>query len=423
MNLSQSLRQGLKVVTKDFTKAKRKAAARERDGFSLYEYERLVRAEKKEQVKAAAYKHMKTAYLKASADGMLPANARQIMYAARPLILAEPDITELDDSYFTQHLLPDYQKENPKETADWDVVYDARGHFTEPHTLLTFGIGTMEVRDYINEWRSGSATTCGPENRFRFALFIEKEGFDPLLKQGRIAERYDLAIFSSKGQSTTATRELVEALSEKEVTILVAHDFDVYGLSICHNLSHDTRRYEFQTTPNVIDLGLRLKDVKEMGLEGEPVEFKQEKDPGIRLYDYDVSLDEIDYLTGAKGGRVDSWRGLRVELNAMTSQQFIDWLESKFDEYGVAKVIPQDSELLSRVWQSDYRAAAYEKFAAKRIEQIQRDFDNQFKQPKTPRDLRKQIELHLEKNATDSWQAAVGAICRKGYRSLIRGGL
>ena len=43
----------------------------------------------------------------ASANGRLPANARQIMYAARPKIQRMTD-KQLNDQYFTQVLLPDY---------------------------------------------------------------------------------------------------------------------------------------------------------------------------------------------------------------------------------------------------------------------------------------------------------------------------
>ena len=35
-------------------------------------------------IKAAAWEVMEAAYLKASANGTLPANARQVYYAARP---------------------------------------------------------------------------------------------------------------------------------------------------------------------------------------------------------------------------------------------------------------------------------------------------------------------------------------------------
>jgi hypothetical protein len=50
------------------------------------------------------------------------------------------------------------------------------------------------------------------------------------------------------------------------VTILVVRDFDKYGFSIAHKLQSDTRRYQFTTPPNVVDLGLRLADVQALQL-------------------------------------------------------------------------------------------------------------------------------------------------------------
>lgn len=68
------------------------------------------------------------------------------MYVARAfLAVSHPDIV-LKDSYFTQDLLPDYQKDFPEHTADWDVVYDDRGHLVEPHTDCKIGLGTLSVR-------------------------------------------------------------------------------------------------------------------------------------------------------------------------------------------------------------------------------------------------------------------------------------
>ena len=78
-----------------------------------------------------------------------PANARQIMYAARPFILETCGLERLDDAYFTQVLLPDYLAQHPGETADWDVVYDARGQLVEPHTGISLPLGTLQVRDYL----------------------------------------------------------------------------------------------------------------------------------------------------------------------------------------------------------------------------------------------------------------------------------
>jgi hypothetical protein len=100
-------------------------------------------------IKDAAWAVMEEAYRKVSSGGRYPAHARQIMYAARGSI---QDATgrQLDDQYFTQTLLPNYLNAHPQETADWDVVFDARGHFEEPHTEQIVPLGTLDVRRYLD---------------------------------------------------------------------------------------------------------------------------------------------------------------------------------------------------------------------------------------------------------------------------------
>jgi DNA topoisomerase VI subunit A len=105
--------------------------------------------------------------------------------------------------------------------------------------------------------------TRGPNGRFSFALFIEKEGFFPLFEAVHLEKRYDLALTSTKGLSVTALRHLVEKLSRKGVTLLVLHDFDKSAFSILGTLRRNTRRYRFHNRPNVIDIGLRLDDLDE----------------------------------------------------------------------------------------------------------------------------------------------------------------
>jgi hypothetical protein len=411
--MKEAVAKALASATKEFARAKRRAAAADdRDQLTDRQIERLRRLyDRDDVIKPAVYKVMPEAYNLASANGMLPANARQIMYAARPLVLALTGGKSWKDSnYFTQSLLPAYVFDYPGETTNWDVVYDARGHFVEPHIRTRLGLGTLDVRKYISSWRSDNATkhleidieelfpTKGPRNRYRWAMFIEKEGFETLLERSRIAERYDLAIFSSKGMSTTATRQLVDELSQAGVTILVVHDFDVSGLSIAHNLGHNTRRYQFQVEPNLIDLGLRLEDVEKMQLQSEPVEFEQIKHPGQKLLDYGgVTRDEIDFLVEV---RVDykQWRGRRVELNAMTSAQFISWLEGKLDEHGVTKVIP-DKKTLKDAW---CRARVLAKVMAA-VVKIKTEPDTE----RMPADLAKRLRKLLDDEPALSWDQAL----------------
>ena len=97
-------------------------------------------------------------------------------------------------------------KEHPEFTYNWDVVFDDRGTFIEPHTGKVVPLGTVEVRQYLGERLMSEtpaqldseslAPTIGPINRFRTVLFVEKEGFSALLTQAQIAERFDVAIMS-----------------------------------------------------------------------------------------------------------------------------------------------------------------------------------------------------------------------------------
>ena len=135
----------LDKVTKDWTR-QRKQELKDQQAI-LRRREKLTVVRRLSQ-KEVAYAYMPTAYLKASAQGTLPAHARQIMYAARGYIQSKTGET-LSDEYFTQNLLPSYLIDYPEKTRDWDVVFDARGHLVEPHTGHSLPLGTLQVRQYL----------------------------------------------------------------------------------------------------------------------------------------------------------------------------------------------------------------------------------------------------------------------------------
>lgn len=274
--VAQALEGCVRSVAGPWRRAKRQV---DREGRLLeQQVERLRQAQRPKALtlKEAAYQVMEEAYLHASGNKADPANARQVMYAARARVL---ELTGgkcwARSSYFTQGLLPEFIEANPALTADWNVVFDARGRLLEPHTGRRIDLGTLEVRDYIGDWSAtppesplrisipAACPTHGPANRYGFALFVEKEGFYPLLERYRIADRYDVAVMSTKGMSVTAARELVDRLCEQGVQVLVLHDFDKSGFSIVHTLRTESPRYKHRSKPTVVDIGLRLEDVRE----------------------------------------------------------------------------------------------------------------------------------------------------------------
>jgi hypothetical protein len=296
-------------------------------------------------IRDAAFAIIERAYLKASANDTLPAHARQVMYAARGYIQrnADRELGHKFDQYFTQQLLPEYVE---YAGVAWNIVYDARGNFTEPHTKTRVPLGTLQVRQYLAliqrhrvgdskfDVRENGYPTLGPINRFGAILFIEKEGFGPLFKAVKLAERHDLAIMSTKGMSVTAARELVDEVCRLGVPLLVLHDFDKAGFSIVGTLRRSTRRHRFSHghAARVVDLGLRLEDVA--GLEDEDVYIQSPAKARANLQENGASAAEIEFLLEK-----------RVELNAFASDELIAWLEGKLRKHGVAKVIPDAAVL------------------------------------------------------------------------------
>jgi Topoisomerase 6 subunit A/Spo11, Toprim domain len=278
-----------------------------------------------------AWEIMEAAYLAASGNGTLPAMARQIYYQARPKIMAMTEDKELAYGYFSQTLLPDYIEEHG---VKWDVVYDARGHFEEPHTNRRIGCGTIEVGNYLHavqepdivpaRFANANVDIIGPSGNIAGVLFCEKEGFAPLFKEVSLAERYDLMIISTKGVSVTAARQLIDTLcGDHELPLFVLHDFDVAGFLILGTLQRDTRRYQFSNTIEVIDFGVRLEDIA--GLEREPAAASRTSVSILReqLAQNGATADEIAFLLHE-----------RIELNALTSDALIAMIERKLKAYG-----------------------------------------------------------------------------------------
>src|SRR5262249_6803124 len=109
-SVADRLKNSVLNVTKDW--AKQRKAEERRASAQANREARLTRASDYYNFKSAAFEIMEEAYLKATANGTLPASARQVMYQARPFIQDMMGGQQLDDQYFCQQLLPDYIDEH-----------------------------------------------------------------------------------------------------------------------------------------------------------------------------------------------------------------------------------------------------------------------------------------------------------------------
>lgn len=392
----------IKAVQNVTKKWARQRKAEERAANAEARRSRVMTRSSRESLKDVVFCHIEDAYKAVSDDGKLPAHARQIMYDVRRRIQDDTD-EQLNDSYFTQNLLPTFIGEFPDIASDWDIVFDARGHFQEPHTHSNVSLGTLDVRWYLGGTRDKDNIvfdpgelypTHGPLNRFDAILFIEKEGFMPLFNAVKLTERFDLAIMSTKGLSNTAARQLVDQLcGEHDIPLLVLHDFDKAGFSIAGTLQRDTNRYSFYHEIQVIDLGLRLDDVKTWDLEAET--FYTNASPSSmsqNLRRNGATEDEIDFIVNQRK---------RVELNAFRSAEMVEFIETKLAKHGIKKVAPDVDTL-----EAAYRRALEIKYIKQRFTELKAEAKKLSESAKVP-PLKHKVAKMLKEVPTMPWDRAI----------------
>jgi hypothetical protein len=265
-----------------------------------------------------------------SGDGEYRFAVRQLLYALRPIVRDELD-QELQLGNFTK-IITDYEAEHGEIPG---MYREPRGSIYHPHRGETITLGTLMVENYER-----------PEWTFDKVVYIEKEGFSEALKDAGWAERHDCMLMSSKGFSTRAARDLVDKLAEHDepVTILCVHDADAAGTMIYQTFQEATKARGARKV-EIVNLGLEPWEAIAIDLEVEEVEQG------------DKRKSVANYVRERKGLPPDgtSWEEWlqthRVELNAMTTPQFIEWLDGKLAAY--AKLIPPPdvlaAELESRI--------------------------------------------------------------------------
>jgi hypothetical protein len=144
----------------------------------------------------------------------------------------------------------------------------------------------------------------------------------------------------------------------------------------------------------VIDLGLRLADVQKYGLQTEACHLRS--DPARNLLRNGATQEEIAFLRS----------GQRVELNAFTSDQLLEWVESKLQEHEVKKVVPDDATL-----EVAYRRAALAAMLNDRLAQLMDKARQKVAGMKVdPGKLRAAVEADLDDDPCTPWDRLVAEI-------------
>lgn len=265
------------------------------------------------------------AFNMASDNGRYAITARQIWYKMREI----SGIEEKKHTYadFTQEILTEWIDDNP-EYED-KVNFSDRGNFYVNGSQN--GLGTANVRSFIDTiGTSKNIFKCyGGINsnihiepdfdliyKYDKVLYIEKTGFDAIFKAEKVGEKYNMIIVSGQGFSTRAAKTLLYKFQQMGLKLYCLHDLDISGIYILD--SFGTPNKKFKECIYMENLGVTLEDVEKYHIEPEKVEIKKEDKKKLRnlSYKYRHFFDAGTFYR-------------RVELNAFTTAQILEILESK----------------------------------------------------------------------------------------------
>lgn len=356
-------------------------------------------------LKDAVFEVLPEALERATGGGQYPVSARTLYYQVRPLI-QEYTTKELDYNYFSQQLLTEYQETYGAIEA---LYYDPRGYLYDPHTGRAVALGTREVESYDF-----------PAWVFDKILYVEKKGLWPVLQAAKLAERYDMAIIAAEGYATQAARVLFQrADRDRDYRLFVLHDADPYGYNIARTLQEETRRMKGYRV-GVVDIGLKLEEAIEMGLQAEEFTRQQDIPQGVKE---DLTELEEEWFIGRKVGK-KSWVCRRIELNAMSAPQLVAFIETKLAEHGAAtKVLPPEDVVTAHA--EEFYQTLAERLAEQRILELldvpslvaraleaagRTDFSG----------LRDRLAEVLASNPPESWRDLAEAEARKAAAEALK---
>ncbi len=351
--------------------------------------------------KNVVLENLDDAIAKTSGNGAYRFNERQVLYQLRPIVRNKLD-AELTRNNFSR-IITDYEAEHGEIPG---MYREPRGSIYHPHRGETITLGDLMVEKYER-----------PVWLYNKTVYIEKEGFSEALKAVQWPERHDCMLMSSKGFTTRAARDLVDKLAahDEPVTIFCVHDADAPGTMIYQTFQEETKARGARKI-KIVNLGLEPWEAVAMGLEVETIPA-EERRRAVAEYacNHPGNFGDEQIPVANWTSNWEKWlQTNRVELNAMTTPQFIEWLDGKMADYD--KLVPPEDVIeaeLSKSVEAKVRAAITERILR------EAGLDNQVAtaiaaiEKPSPAVLAEGIQHLFEQEAESEWRDHIEVVARE----------
>lgn len=327
-------------LCKDAIKEIRKTRREQRQ----FDRERAISPGKRESKVGLMGKYFEEGYRISS--GGFKVVVRQIFYAIRNILNIRHgvDLNKSDyNNVFTQEIVTKYIENHP-EFED-KILFERRGYFYNPFDDHDLALGTQDVVEFINKviqnrifQKVQTFYSIPDELKFNHVLFVEKAGFNIILKDSGLLNRLNLGVMSTAGFGTRAVKRLIKYFFDRGIKVYILTDCDIAGYLISDKFKMGSKT--FKEPLAVTKIGLTLEDVDLLNKRtfAEKVQYKKSYKGSLDI----LTPEEYKFLV------IDEKRNLfrRVELNTLTSPELISFIESKIKYKTIKPTIKQLKDYL-----------------------------------------------------------------------------
>jgi hypothetical protein len=290
------------------------------------------------------------------------AAVRQVFYQERNIINIkyQKDIT--DYNYFTQIICTEFIEDYP-ELED-RLLFERRGYFYNPFDESELPLGTGDVISYISFKPKNKiyekrrlVFSFQVELQIPHVLFIEKAGFNIILKQSGLLNKLNLGVISTQGFGTRACKRLMDWFISRGIKVYILHDCDIQGYLI--DSKFKTGSATFKKKLNVECIGLKLDQVDELNKMSYVEEF-QSKKKYKECLEIMTEMEKKFFIANAGDNKYR-----RVELNTLTSDELIKFIENKIPAVEVKPSLEQLESFMEIDKAQIVKDALYEIYGSK----------------------------------------------------------
>ncbi len=302
------------------------------------------RKDKSQSKKALMFEYFMEGARIATGDYKYVTKARQVFYAIRKIVSNEHNITlngKGDYGTLTQTIITEMFDVHP-ELEKW-IHFERRGFYHDVETGAEIVMNTECVSNFISTLtgrnRCSSFVTNGiytqSKHRLDFpyelavssVLFIEKQGFVEVFKKSGILDELNLGLISSQGFGTRAIKTLMQDFITMGIKVYALTDCDIPGQIIGNRLTGGSKTFKETLDINVIGLSYddilaldKIKDAEEYTNTMSYVNVLEVMNPEERAF----------FLKEKRNfGGKDVFKYRRVELNALTMPELLDFIRAK----------------------------------------------------------------------------------------------